>query len=108
MDVSTSFGMFLSGQIKLNKFFLHNGFWQHSAACMCLSDALGNTRNVPFLACRPIVHVSPFVVIEHKNFARRMLTIFTYTGAMLRCTRQETLQNFVRVCEHVNTCKYLC
>lgn len=89
--------MFLSGQIKLNKFFLHNGFWQHSAACTCLSDALGNTRNVPFLACRPIVHVSPFVVIEHKNFARRMLAIFTYAGAMLQCTRQETFQNFVRV-----------
>lgn len=34
-DVSF-FGIFLSGQITLNKFFLHKGFWQHSAACMCL------------------------------------------------------------------------
>lgn len=37
-----------------------------------------------------------------------MLAIFTYAGAMLQCTRQETFQNFVRVREYVNTCKYLC
>lgn len=65
----------------------------------------GDIRNVPSsLACRPIVHVSPFVDLEYENFARRMLEIFMYSGAMLLCTRQETFQDFLfeYVCVCVN------